>query len=119
MGRLLQMIYDCERQRGGLLTILPTQFTAEECQQMLAILAENEVGPIFVAGSAPGATVIHKHGWDLLPLNNVADAAIVQSPGGSYVMTVYIHRAEPVAFDDANRLIVSLGTAVFNYYNSK
>jgi hypothetical protein len=32
-------------------------------------------------------------------------------------MTVYIHRDEPVQFDDANRLIVSLGTVVFNYYN--
>jgi hypothetical protein len=75
------------------------------------------VGPIFVAGGSPGAQVIHKHGWDLLPLNNVADAAYVFSPGGDYVMTVYIHRDEPVSFDDANRLLISMATAVFNFYN--
>ncbi len=95
----------------------PGQFTADECKQMIHFLSENAVGPIFLDGSAPGATVVHKHGWDLLPLNNVGDAALIQSKGGDYAMTVYIHRDEPVQFDDANRLIVSLGTVVFNYYN--
>jgi hypothetical protein len=117
MGRLMVMIYQCSKGGGPLMDTFPDQFTADECQQMIDILAENAVGPIFIAGSAPGAKVIHKHGWDLLPLNNVADAAIVESAGGSYVMTVYIHRDEPVGFDTANRLIVSLGTAVFNFYN--
>lgn len=117
MGRLLVMIYECSEGRGPLLETFPGRFTADECRQIVDLLLGNEVGPIFVAGGSPGATVAHKHGWDLLPLNNVADAAIVYSPGGSYVMTVYIHRDEPVPFDDANRLIVSLATAVFNYYN--
>lgn len=117
MGRLLVMISQCAQGSGTLIESSPGQFTAEECQQMIAFLSKNEIGPIFIAGSAPGAKVIHKHGWDLLPLNNVADAAIVESAGGNYVLTVYIHRDEPVAFDAANRLIVSLGTAVFNFYN--
>jgi beta-lactamase class A len=117
MGQLLVMVYQCSQGTGKLMDTFPGQFTAEECQQMIHFLSENAVGPIFLAGSAPGATVVHKHGWDLLPLNNVGDAAIIKSPGGDYVMTVYIHRDEPVPFDDANRLIVSLGTVVFNYYN--
>ena len=119
MGRLLVMIYQCSKGSGPLMETFPGQFTTAECQQMIGILSENAVGPIFIAGSAPGAKVIHKHGWDLLPLNNVGDAALVESAGGNYVMTVYIHRAEPVVFDTANRLIVSLGTAVFNFYNRK
>jgi beta-lactamase class A len=119
MGRLLAMIYDCSQGRGKLIETFPDQFTSEECQAMIDILAKNAVGPIFIAGSAPGAKVIHKHGWDLLPLNNVGDAAYVFSPGGDYVLAVYLHRDEPVPFDTANRLIVSLGTAVFNFYNQR
>ncbi|MBM4425490.1 MAG: hypothetical protein FJ030_19290 [Chloroflexi bacterium] len=119
MGRLLVMIDDCAAGRGKLMESFSGQFTAEECQQIIDLLLANEVGPIFVAGGSPGAMVAHKHGWDLLPLNNVGDAAIVYSPGGNYVMTVYVHRDEPVPFDDANRLIISLATAVFNFYNRK
>jgi beta-lactamase class A len=117
MGRLLVMIYECSQGRGKLIDSFSSQFTAEECATMMDILSQNEVGPIFVAGGSPGARVIHKHGWDLLPLNNVADAAYVFSPGGDYVMTVYMHRDEPVLFDDANRLIISLATAAYNFYN--
>jgi hypothetical protein len=117
LGRMLVMIEACAKGSGRLLETYPGQVTAAECQRMLDILSKNEVGPIFVAGGSPGATVIHKHGWDLVPLNNAADAAIVQSDGGSYVMSVFVHRDEPVPFDDANRLIVSLARAVYNFYN--
>jgi len=111
------MIYDCSQGRGKLMETFPGKFTADECQLMIDLLKENEVGPIFVVGGSPGATVAHKHGWDLLPLNNVADAALVFSPGGNYAVAVYIHRDEPVPFDEANRLIISLATGVFNFYN--
>ncbi len=117
MGRLLVMIYDCTQGRGKLMETFPGQFTPEECQTMMDTIATNKVGPIFITGGSPGAHVIHKHGWDLLPLNNVADAAYVLSPDANYVMTVYVHRDEPVSFDTANRLIVSLATAVSNYYS--
>lgn len=117
MGQLLVMIYDCSQGRGQLMETLPDKFTAEECQSMIELLKENEVGPIFVAGGSPGATVAHKHGWDLLPLNNVGDAALVFSPGGNYAVAVYVHRDAPVPFDEANRLIISLATGVFNFYN--
>ncbi|MBI5292396.1 MAG: serine hydrolase [Chloroflexi bacterium] len=119
MGKLLVMIYDCSQGGGKLMETLPGQFTAEECQKMIDLLKENAVGPIFIAGGSPGAVVAHKHGWDLLPLNNVGDAALVFSQGGDYAMTVYIHRDDPVPFDEANRLIISLATGVFNYYNRK
>ncbi len=117
MGQLLVMIYDCAQGRGKLMETFPGKFTADECQLMIDLLKENEVGPIFIVGGSPGATVAHKHGWDLLPLNNVADAALVFSPGGNYAIAVYVHRDEPVPFDDANRLIISLATGVFNFYN--
>ncbi len=119
MGRLLVMIVQCTKGQGKLIETFPAQFTPDECKMMIDLLLKNEVGPIFVKGGSPGATVAHKHGWDLLPLNNVADAAIVNSNGGDYVMTVYLHRDRSMPFDDANRLIVALATGVFNYYNKR
>jgi hypothetical protein len=119
MGRLLVMIVQCTKGQGKLIETFPGQFTPDECKMMIDLLLKNEVGPIFVKGGSPGATVAHKHGWDLLPLNNVADAAIVNSSGGDYVMTVYLHRDRSMPFDDANRLIVALATGVFNYYNKR
>lgn len=119
MGRLMVMIYQCSKGGGPLMETFPGQFTADECQRIIDLLAENKLIPRFIAGGSPGATVVHKHGWDGSPLNNVGDAALVFSPGGNYAMTVYVHRDEPVPFDTADRLVISLATAVFNFYNRK
>lgn len=118
MGRLMAMIYECSRGGGALLQTFGEQFTAAECKLMIDLLLENEVGPIFVAGGTPGATVAHKHGWDLLPLNNLGDVALVYGPNHeyAYAVAIFVHRAEPVLFDDANRLIISLATAITNFY---
>jgi beta-lactamase class A len=117
MGALLTMIYQCTRGGGALEAAFPGQFTARECQLMIDFMTRNEVGPIFVAGGSPGGVVAHKHGWDRVPLNNVADAALVFSPGGDYALTIYVHRAETMGFEEANRLIISVSRAIYNFFN--
>ncbi|MGH2522267.1 MAG: serine hydrolase, partial [Anaerolineales bacterium] len=77
MGALMVMIYQCSQGGGALMAAFPGQFVPGECQAMIELLTNNEVGPIFITGgSAPDGVVAHKHGWDRLPLTNVADAAI-------------------------------------------
>ena len=118
MGVLLEMIYQCSQSGGALLAAFPGAITSDECRQMIDLLTGNLVGPIFITGgSTPSGVVAHKHGWDRLPLNNVADAAIVFSPGGTYVLTIYVHRDDTMSFDDANRLLISVARAVYNYFN--
>jgi beta-lactamase class A len=118
MGTLLVMIYQCSQGGGALMAAFPGQFTADECREMIDLLTGNLVGPIFITGgSSPGGVVAHKHGWDRLPLNNVADAAIVFTPGGTYTLTVYIHRDETMTFDEANRMLISMARAVYNFFN--
>lgn len=96
----------------------PGQFTPDECRTMIDLLTNNAVGPIFIAGgSLPNGVVAHKHGWDRVPLTNAADAAIVYTPGGNYVMTIYIHNPDTMGFEDANRLTISVATAVYGYFN--
>ncbi len=117
LGALLVMIEQCSRGGGALLAAYPGKVTPDECRTMIDLLTNNKVGAIFVAGGTPQGVVAHKHGWDQLPLTNVADAALVFSPGGKYALTVYVHRTETMAFDEANRLIISLARAIYNYFN--
>ncbi len=117
MGSLLAMIYQCTHGGGALPAAFPSQFTPRECQTMIDLLTKNEVGPIFITGGSPGGVVAHKHGWDRLPLNNVADAALVFSPGADYALTLYLHRDDTIGFEEANRLIISVAQATFNFFN--
>jgi len=117
MGSLLVMIENCSRNGGALLAAFPGKFTPDECRTMIDLLTNNKVGAIFVTGGTPQGVVAHKHGWDKLPLTNVADAALVFTPGGNYALTIYVHRSDTMAFDDANRLIISLARAIYNYFN--
>lgn len=118
MGYLTVMIYQCSQGGGALLAAFPGQYTPEECRMMIDLLTQNKVGPIFISGgSSPDGVVAHKHGWDRLPLNNVADAALVFTPGGNYALTIFLHRSEPMTFDDANRIMISAARAIYNYFN--
>jgi beta-lactamase class A len=118
MGALMVMIYQCSQGGGALMAAFPGQYSPDKCRQMIDLLTGNLVGPIFITGgSSPSGVVAHKHGWDRLPLNNVADAAIVYTPGGTYALTIYVHRDDTMAFDEANRLIISVARAVYNYFN--
>lgn len=117
MGTMLVMIYQCSQGGGTLMAAFPGQFTSQECQTMIDLLTKNEVGPIFISGGSPGGVVAHKHGWDRLPLTNVADAAIVFTPTGNYVLTIFLHREETMEFPDANRLIISVARAIYNFFN--
>lgn len=119
MGVLLVMIHQCSQGGGALLAAFPGAVTAEECQQMVSFLTQNQVGPIFISGGTPGGVVAHKHGWDTVPLTNVGDAALVFTPGGDYALAMYVHRTETIGFEDANRLLISMARAVYNYFNGQ
>lgn len=119
MGTLLVMIEQCTRGGGGLMAAFPGQFTPEECQKMVQLLTNNELGPALISGGSPGGVVAHKHGWDTVPLTNIGDAALVFTPGGNYALTIYLHRAETIGYEEANRIIISMARAVYNFYNQK
>lgn len=118
MGILMHGIYQCTRNAGLLLAAFPGQFTPEECQLMIDLLTNNQVGPIFINGGVDEGVVAHKHGWDRLPLTNVADTALVFTPGGNYGLTLFAHQPRTMLFDEANRLLIALSRAVYAYYNA-
>ena len=120
IGRLLAEIYTCSRSGSGrLVEAFPGEITQAECQAMLAYLAGNKTPYLIEAGVPEEVEVIHKHGWVSLfgIINTIGDAALVSSPGGDYVLVVYLYHRELLLWDPASALVSLLSQAVFNYFN--
>lgn len=122
MGRLLASIERCAADGSGpMLERLEGKVSQAECQEMIDLLAKNRKGVLLEAGLPEGTKIAHKYGWvtdakDGL-LHTVSDAAIVYTPGGNFVFTVYLYHAQQLPWEDAQRLVARLATAVDNFYN--
>lgn len=120
IGHLLADIYTCSRSGSGrLVETFAGEITQAKCQAMLAYLAANKTPYLIEAGVPESVEVVHKHGWVSLfgIINTIGDAALVSSPGGDYVLVVYLYHAELLLWDSASALVSSLSEAVFNYFN--
>ncbi len=121
IGSLLADIYYCaERGGGSLIAAFPDEITAQECQTMIEYLSQNRIGYLIEAGTPDGTQIAHKHGWISDPfgtINTIGDAGIVFSPGGDYVLVVFLNHPQELIWDQAANLIADLSRAVYNYYN--
>jgi hypothetical protein len=120
IGRLLADITACSRTGSGpLVETFPGEITQGKCQEMLVYLAGNRTPYLIEAGVPESTEVIHKHGWVSLfgIIHTIGDAALVSSPGGDYVLVVYLHHPDLLLWDPASALVSSLSQAVFNYFN--
>jgi beta-lactamase class A len=114
MGRLLEMIYQCANGGGALIAAYPDDLTSDECQTMLEIMSQNKIGAFIEAGVPEGTRVAHKHGW---VGDTHGDAGIVFSPGGDYVLCVYLHHKDWLEWDVSTPLIARISEATYNYFN--
>lgn len=122
LGMLLEDIYMCAQTGGGALAaVFPGEITQSECQQMISLLAANNIGVLIEAGVPSDAQVAHKHGWavDVTDgvIHTMADAALVYSPGGDYVLVVFLYDPVQVVFDPVNVMVAQLSQAIYNYFN--
>lgn len=122
MGLLLADVYDCANAGGGTFSAaFPGEISQNECRQMIAYLAKNKIGVLLEAGLPEGTQFAHKHGWVTDSTDGVIhtmqDAGIVYSPGGNYVITVYLYHPVQVVFDPVNIMYAQLSRAVYNYFN--
>jgi beta-lactamase class A len=102
-----------------LLAVFPGEITQEECRQMIEYLANNKIGVLIEAGVPDGTRVAHKHGWVSVNgiINTIGDAGIVYTPGGNYVLVVFLYHPQQLIWEPASKLIADLSRAVYNYYN--
>ncbi len=114
MGLLLEMVYQCSQGGGTLMAVYPASFTADECNQMIEWMSMNRADSLVEAGVPVGTKVAHKQGFTG---DTHADAALVYSPGGDFVLVVYIHRPQWLEWEESAPLIADIATATFNYFN--
>ncbi|HUF37792.1 MAG TPA: serine hydrolase [Anaerolineales bacterium] len=121
MGMLLADIYQCATTGGGaLIAIYEGRITQSECQTMLSFLSQNRTGVLIESGAPDGTQVAHKHGWvtnSAGSINSIGDAGIVYTPGGNYVLVIFLHHPVQLIWDPVNGLVTEISQAVFNYYN--
>ncbi len=121
MGMLLEDIYQCAETGGGAFAaVFPGQITQGECQQMISYLSMNRIGVLIQAGMPDGNRLAHKHGWitesDGL-IHTIADVGIAYTPGGNYVLSIFMHDANQLVWEPTNLLMAQLSKAIYNYYN--
>ena len=123
MGGLLADLYHCAESGSGRLTeVFPGELTQAKCRLMVETLRGNLLPVLIKAGVPEGTQIGHKHGWVQGPdgmLHVIADAGLVYSPGGSYVMAVYLYQPTQLLFDPANVLVARLSRAVYRYFNGE
>jgi len=120
IGMLLEDIYHCAQNGGGALSaVFPGEISQEECQTMISLLINNKLPSLLTAGIPEGTQIAHKHGWVSTNgiINTIGDAGIIYTPGGNFVLVVFLHHPNQLIWEPASKLIADLSRAVYNYYN--
>lgn len=120
IGMLLEDLYMCEQTGGGtLVAVFPGQITQAKCQMMINYLKNNKLPVLLTAGLPEGTQIAHKHGWvsNQGIINTIGDAGIIYTPGGNYVLAIFLHHPQQLIWDPASTLVADLSKAVYNYYN--
>jgi beta-lactamase class A len=121
LSMLLEDLYYCgENGSGTFAAVFPGQITQEECNTMISYLVENKIAVLLQAGLPEGTRIAHKHGWIIENdglMHTIADAGLVYSPGGNYVISVYMYHPVQMLFDPANKMVAEISQAVYNYFN--
>jgi hypothetical protein len=122
MGMLMEDIYLCAENGGGsLIAAFPGEITQEKCRLMIDIMVLNKIGVLIQAGVPAGTTVAHKHGWAIETdglVHTYGNAALLYSPGGNYVLTIFAHHPVQAVFDPINLLFANISSAIYNFFNN-
>jgi beta-lactamase class A len=117
MGALLEDIYLCAQTGGGsLVAAFPGQVDQAACQQMIRYLEEDKLGALIQGGVPEGTIVAHKHGWDI-SMNQFSDAGIIYTPGGNYILSLYVYHPVQALWDIVSPMYAELSRAIYNYFN--
>jgi hypothetical protein len=117
LGTLLADLYACSSGGGALLAAFPEELKPSECRYVLDLLAQNKIAWLLEASVPEGTRVAHKHGWTQSPLNFISDAGIIYSPGGDYVLSLFLWNDREMVWEPTSQLFAQLGRAVYNYFN--
>jgi beta-lactamase class A len=115
IGLLLEMIYQCSQGGGTLMVAYPGAFTPGECSEMIEWMTRNSFDNLIEAELPEGTVVAQKHGFG--PKGPHADAGIVFSPGGDFVLVIYFDSAQYLEWAESSALAADIAKATYNYFN--
>ena len=108
------MLY-CAQGGGPLLAVYPDELTPNECQAIIDLMILNEEGNLIRYGVPEGTPVSHKHGWARA---THADAGIVFTPGGDFVIVEYLDQpGDWLLADISFPILREIARAAYNYFN--
>lgn len=115
IGTLLSMLYYCADGQGGpLMAAYGEAISAAECQQIIDVMVENRIGSLIEEGLPPGTPLAHRHAWIG---DTHADAGIVYSPGGDYVLAMILFQHDWLPWERSSPLMADISRATYNYFN--
>jgi beta-lactamase class A len=116
MGQIYIDLEQCSQGKGVLLEKYSENLSAARCKEMIGWLETNGDHTRMLSGLPKDAKVAHKSGW--IPPEIQADAGIVRSPGGDFVLAIYLYQPGERYPDSAVKsLLGSLARLVYSYYN--
>ena len=120
IGMLLEDIYLCaDNGQGTFKAVFGDEITQSECQIMIDYLSQNKMPSLLEAGVPDVTEVAHKHGWVTYNgiMQTLGDAGIIFSPGGDYILVIFLYHPEQLIWDNASFLVGQLSSAIYNFYN--
>jgi beta-lactamase class A len=121
IGTILEDLYQCSETGGGaLVAAFPGKIDKTACQEMIDFLKQDRIGVLIEAGVPEGTQLAHKHGWISGPsgiIQNISDAAIVFTPGGNYILAIYVYHPVQAIWEPVSEMIAKISEASFNYFN--
>ena len=121
IGALMADLYECSEHGGGaLLAAFPGKINQKVCQEIIAYLKRDKIGSLIEAGVPDGTQIAHKHGWITSPdgyIKNFSDAGIIYSPGGNYVLVIYVYHPVQAVFQPVSKMYAEISKVVYNYFN--
>lgn len=115
IGRIFLLIDECSKGFGELLIRYSENLSPERCQEMLDLLAQNADNTRMRAGLPADVHLAHKSGW---VSDMQADVGIVRSPGGNYVLAIYVWRnVDELSEAEAKRAIAGFSHLIYSAYN--
>ena len=121
IGTILDDLYQCSETGGGaLVAAFPGKINKAACEEMIEFLKKDRIGVLIEAGIPEGTQLAHKHGWISGPsgiIQNISDAAIVYTPGGNYVLVIYVYHPVQAIWEPVSEMIAQISEATYNYFN--
>jgi hypothetical protein len=121
MGDLVEMIYECTQDRGLLRDAYPSIFSPQVCEDMLDIMAANDLRNMLGAGIPHEVKLAHKHGfsgYDVPWGDTRGEVGIVFSPGANWLISFYIWEDTPWINWGINQpLYHDVSNMLYNYFS--